>query len=317
MIIFIVVSIASGFFALSFYYLDKDRKYIKKEKFLERFSNEAFRISDSREKVFRKKTERGGAARILSVFMDVNHLEMLLVQSDIPLTVDRFIMISAGIAVLFLIPGLIVFRNFLLLGICFIIGLSLPFLYLIYRKKKREEKMVSEMSDAIDLMVRALRSGQSLDGALNEAGHSFPPPLGREIKTIQEEISLGVPFEIAMKNFSRRFPDLPEVRILTTAFIVQRETGGNLAEILNGLSETIRGRFKLKREVKALGAEGKMSSLILGSLPMIFAGTTYFLNPKYITVLFTHPLGKMMLLIALVLEAAGFIIMKTITRIEI
>jgi len=317
MILFIVISIASGFFALSFYYLNKDRKNIKKEKFLERFRTEDDSASNPGEKVFRKKTGSGGVARILSMFMDVTHLEMLLVQSDIPLTVDRLILIAAGIAVLFLIPGLVVFRNFLLLGICFIVGISCPFLYLIYRKKRREESMIKEMPDAIDLMVRALRSGQSLDGALNEAGHNFPPPLGQEIKTIQEEISLGVPFGVAMKNFSRRFPDLPEVRILTTAFVVQRETGGNLAEILDGLSKTIRERFKLKRQVRSLSAEGRMSSLILGSLPLIFATITYFLNPKYVTVLFSHPVGKMLLLIALVLEVAGFIIMKIITRIEV
>ncbi|MDY6852028.1 MAG: type II secretion system F family protein [Thermodesulfobacteriota bacterium] len=123
--------------------------------------------------------------------------------------------------------------------------------------------------------------------------------------------------ETALRNFEARFPNVADVKILCAAFIVQRETGGNLTMILEGLARAVRERFQLKRQVKALTAEGRITSLVLGVLPMAFAGITWILNPDYITILFSDPLGRRLLALAIALEIAGFTIMRLVSKIEV
>jgi tight adherence protein B len=193
----------------------------------------------------------------------------------------------------------------------------MPFVYLVRRRKKREEALVQQVPDALDMIVRALRVGQSVDGALKEVGRVFAPPIGIEIRTIYEEMAMGLPFEKALDNFERRFPHVTDVKILCTAFTIQRETGGNLTRILQGLSTTIRERFTLKRQVRTLTAEGRTSAKILGILPLVFGGIVWILNSDYIRQLFVHPAGRKMLLYAAVSAILGFIFMRLMTKIEV
>ena len=146
-------------------------------------------------------------------------------------------------------------------------GGGIPSLYLMNLRRKRETALVKQLPDAIDMIVRALRAGQSVDQSLVEVGRGMPEPVGEEIHTIYDEMAMGLPFETALRNFERRFARLADVKILCAAFIVQRETGGNLTKILGGLADTIRERFKLRMQVRALTAEGRTTTWVLGPDP--------------------------------------------------
>lgn len=303
-------------FGISFYYLIKDREALAKEKRLKRFdlvsSDRAPNAGEGQ-----KEPSRRGLERFLGGFLDLAALESLLISADVPLSLERLLTLCLGTGLVFVIPMVVILKSPLAVLLALAAGISLPFLYLIHRKKKREEALVEQLPDILDMIVRALKVGQSVDGALQEVSRSFPPPMGTEIKTIYDEMAVGLPFERAFRNFQKRFPRVPDVKILTTAFIIQRETGGNLTTILEGVSRTIRERFQLKRQIRVLTAEGRISALILGLLPVGFLAVTWVFNPKYIGLLFHDALGKKLLVAAILFECAGFAVMRIMSRIKV
>jgi tight adherence protein B len=244
-------------------------------------------------------------------------LESLVLAADVHVSLGRLLTLSLGIGILFIIPIMVILKNPFAVFAALAAGIALPFLYLVYRKKKREEALVEQLPDALDMIVRALKVGQSVDGALQEAARSFPSPIGPEIKTVYDEMAVGLPFEKAFRNFEKRFPRVPDVKILVTAFIIQRETGGNLTSVLDGVARTVRQRFQLKRQIRVLTAEGRTTALILGLLPVGFLVVAWIFNPNYIGLLFNHPLGKKLLLLAVLFEAAGFAVMRIMSRIKV
>ena len=313
-LILTIVFLIVFFLILSIYYMDIDRRAAKKEKFLKKLAygrgKSTYRTAAGYEKT-------GIMEKVLSNLIDIALIESLLVSADSSISVGRFLSISLGMGVFFILPPLLLMRNPFIMFLFLIFGALLPSFYYIYRKNKHEETLIKQLPEAIDMITRSLKAGQSLDRALHEVSLRMPAPIGTEISSIYDEITMGIPFETAIKNFENRYPKIADIKILCTTFIIQRETGGNLTKILGGLSKTIRNRFKLKMQVKALTAEGRITSLILGLLPVAVAGIIWFLNPKYISILFVHPLGKKILLVALFLEVIGFYIMKKISGIKI
>ncbi len=304
------------FFGISVYCLAKDREILEKERLLRQFDIEG-RDRESGDRLMRQERARGGLERFLGRFLDLAALESLLISADVPLSLERFLFLSLAAGVLFVLPMVAVLRSPLAAFPALAAGVALPFLYLLYRKRKQDEALVEQLPDALDMIVRALRVGQSVDGALQEAARSLPPPIGAEIRTIYDEMAVGLPFEKAFRNFERRFPRVPDVKILVTAFVIQRETGGNLTAVLDGVARTVRERFQFKRQIRVLTAEGRSSALILGLLPAGFLAVAWVFNPKYIGLLFHHPLGKKLLLLAVLLEAAGFAVMRLMSRIKV
>ncbi|MGD8387565.1 MAG: type II secretion system F family protein [Desulfobacteraceae bacterium] len=304
------------FFGISTYYLLKDRAALEKEKRLKELNAEG--SEDGRmEGSVRKEQTRSLVERLLGRFLDLAALESLLISADVPLSLERLLTLSLGMGVLFVIPILVILKNALAVLVALAAGIALPFAYVVYRKRKREEALVEQLPDTLDMIVRALKVGQSVDGALQEVARSFPPPIGTEIKTVYDEMAVGLPFEAAFRNFEKRFPRLPDVKILVTSFIIQRETGGNLTAVLEGVAHTVRERFQLKRQVRVLTAEGRSSAIVLGLLPAAFLIVAWIFNPKYIGLLFHDPLGRKLLLAAVLLEAAGFMIMRYMSRINV
>ena len=127
---------------------------------------------------------------------------------------------------------------------------------------------------------------------------------------------MGLSFEAAIRGFQRRFHRITDVRMLCAALLIQRETGGNLTTILDSIAHTIRQRFTFHRQVRALSAEGRLSAIILGVLPIVFCTITWLVRPEYVRMLFTHPTGKKAILLALVLEAVGFALMFRLARVK-
>lgn len=304
------------FFGISIFYLLKDREAVEKEHLLNQFVDKD-RNTVPDEGVIRHERLRGGLERLLGRFLDLAALESLVISANVPLSLERLLTISLGAGVLFIIPVVVILKSALAAFAALATGIIIPFVYLIYRKKKREEALVEQLPDALDTIVRSLKVGQSVDGALQEVARSFPPPMGTEIKTIYDEMAVGLSFDKAFRNFEERFPRLPDIKILVTAFIIQRETGGNLTTILEGVSRTVRERFQLKRQIRVLTAEGRTSALILGFLPAGFLAAAWIFNPKYIGLLFHNSLGKKLLLLAVLLEMAGFAVMRVMSRIKV
>lgn len=310
-IFFFVLFVCSGG-----YFLYKDRQATQKERLMRRVSTKRS-LKETRRIDLRRRRERSRTERMFSFLIDTPRLGDILAQSGVHLSLDSFLFLVSGTAALFALLAMIFFRSFLPFVAMLTAGFMIPILFLIYKKRKRDAAVVEQFPDVLDFMVRALRSGQSLDNALYNVSLNFSDPLGGEIRIVYEEIALGLAFAEALKNFEHRFPSLPEVRFLCTAFLIQKETGGNLTEILEGLSRTIRHRFKLVRQVKATSAEGRLSILFLGILPFAFGGLVYLLNPDYISRLFVDPVGQRLLFSALLLDLSGFLIMRIMTKIDV
>jgi len=299
---------------LGFHFLRTDQRTKRKEQLLARLMPEG--DQPLRDGMRQYIDDNGSLDKFFGRFVDLSPLRRLIGDTGSTMPAARFVALSllAGF-ILFILTGLFVHHLWSML-FAFAAGATAPFLYLLCRRKRREEALVEQLPDAIDMISRALRAGQSLDDALREVSRSFTSPIGDEIKRIHEETAMGLSFEAALRNFELRFSRVSDVKILCSAFVIQRETGGNLTKILDGLSHTIRERFRLRRQVQALTAEGRTSAAILGVLPLLFAGLTYLLRAEYISQLLVHPVGKQILLLAIALETLGFGIMLLLARVE-
>ena len=259
---------------------------------------------------------RSSKLKLFGGFVDLARLETLLTSADVAVAPERFLTLAVAFGLVCFLAAWAVTGNIVGAIIAMALGAWLPMLVLIVRRRRRDEALVRQMPDALDMIVRALRVGQSVDNALKEAGRNCPPPLGTEIRTIYEEVALGIPFATALRNFEARFVRLADVKLMTTAFIIQRETGGNLTQVLANLSDLIRERDTLKRQVAALTAEGRSSAMILGLLPVAVGAFFWIVKPAYIQPLFSHPMGRRMLVAAILMEITGFVVMRLMTRIE-
>ncbi len=313
-LILIIVFLIVFFLVLSIYYVNLDRRAAKKKNFLKKLGYERRKNSDRGAAGYNKT---GIMEKAMNRLIDMALIESLLISADSNISVGRFLSISLGMGIFFILPPLLFMRNPFIMFLFLISGALLPSVYYIYRKNRREMTLVKQLPEAIDMITRSLKAGQSLDRALHEVSRRLPAPIGTEVSSVYDEITMGISFETAIKNLEDRYPKISDIKILCTTFVVQRETGGNLTKILDGLSKTIRDRFKLKMQVKALTAEGRTTSLILGLLPVAFIGITWLLNPKYVSILFVHPVGKKILMGALFLEVLGFYIMKKISDIKV
>jgi tight adherence protein B len=191
-----------------------------------------------------------------------------------------------------------------------------PFLYVSYKKHQRLRKFLRQLPEALDLIARSLRAGHTFQVGLKMVGEEFADPMGTEFDKTLAEINFGAGVAEALKNLARRV-DCPDLHFFVVAILIQRETGGNLAEIAENIAQLIRKRFELQDRVRALAAEGKLSAIILFALPFFLALALSVMNPKYIGVLFTDPLGRGMLGVAAVIMFIGAIVIKKMIHIKV
>ncbi len=255
---------------------------------------------------------QGYLERLVSGF----NLGLLFEQADTALSVQRFLVISAifgvvggaACVVLRIHPGLA-----LLVGV----GVGfLPLFWILFRRKSRLKKFGKQLPDALELVARALRAGHSLAAGLNLVASEMTDPIAKEFGRVFEETNLGIPMEDALENMSTRIPNL-DLRFFATAVILQRQTGGDLAEILDKIGELVRERFKIWGQVQALTGEGRLSGIVLLALPPVLFVAVYRLNPEYIMVLFTDPMGKKMLAGGLVMQLLGALAIRQIINIRV
>lgn len=254
--------------------------------------------------------------RLLLRFRWTERANRLLEQADAKYPLGVYILFSV---VLFLI-GLLGsgrFSSFYLIRV-FVgaILAAIPFWGLRLKKKKRMEKFQKQLPDALDLVARGLKAGHALTGGLKLVAEEMVDPIGTEFDRTLDEINFGVGVPEALKGLSNRV-DCPDLKFFVISVIIQRETGGNLAEILEKIAYLIRERFKLFGRVRVLTAQGRLSALVLIVLPFVVAFGMSFLNPRYIHILSTDPLGKILVIFALILMIFGALVMRRMVAIKV
>lgn len=192
----------------------------------------------------------------------------------------------------------------------------LPILYLAWRRKKRINRLVLQLPDVFELLSQALRAGHSLASSVQVVADELPEPAGTEFGRVFHEQNLGLRIEDALANFAERM-DVLDVRLFVTAVLIQRQTGGDLAEVLDKISTLIRDRIKLQGTVKALTAEGRLSGGVLLALPFVVFAAMLKVNYEYAELLWSHPTGQMMSMFAIVSMIMGWVMIKKIVNIKI
>lgn len=196
------------------------------------------------------------------------------------------------------------------------LGAWLPLLLLRRAARRRAAALERQLPDALDLVGRALRAGHAFGGALRLAADEFPAPLGPELRTVVEEVNLGLDLDAALGALARRF-ELADLTFFVVSVAIQRDTGGNLAEIVSTIARLVRERFKLHGKVRVLSAEGRLSAGILLALPFLVALAIFALNRDYLGLLAEHPLGRAMAALALAMMAVGVAIIRKMVAIKV
>jgi tight adherence protein B len=245
----------------------------------------------------------------------VEPLKVMLESSGVKLNLGSFILLSACMGAAGYLLG-IFFTRMLLVGLLFGgVLVSLPYLYVRRARNSRTYKFEEQFPEAIDLMARALRAGHALPTGLSMVADEMPAPVGTEFRILYDEQNFGLNLSDALRNFAARIPVL-DAKFFVTAVLTQRESGGNLAEVLDNLSTVIRDRFKVKRQIRVISAHGRITGTVLACLPPALAAATLLLNRDYLGTLTGDPLGRQMITAAIGLQIVGTLIMRKIINIE-
>jgi tight adherence protein B len=193
---------------------------------------------------------------------------------------------------------------------------ALPMGWVLFRRRRRLKAFGAQLPDALEMMARTLRAGQSLGFGFNMVANEMPAPINREFGRVFEEQNLGIPLDDSLQGICERVPNL-DLKFFATAVVLQRQTGGDLAEILDKIGTLIRDRFRIWGQVQALTGEGRLSGIILLALPFLLFIAVYNFNRDYVMLLFSDPMGKKMLAVAVVMQIVGALVIKKIVNIKV
>lgn len=243
-------------------------------------------------------------------------IDVLLSQAHVSWSPQTYLMITLGAAAGVGGFALLITRSLLVAFLAAGAGALVPYLYLARRRKQRLTTFEAHLPDAVDLLTRAIRAGHPLSSGVKMVAEEAHPVVAREFRQVFEEQRFGLPFDDALLGLVDRNQSM-DVRILVTAVLVQREVGGNLAEILDNLSETMRARFKIRRQLRVYTAQGRLSGYILGALPIVVALIILLINPDYMRLLISETIGHFMIAGAVTLQILGYLWIRKIVNIEI
>jgi tight adherence protein B len=256
-------------------------------------------------------------ARLLAALNADRGLQELIEQAGLPWAPGQVVIAS-------LAAGLLAFNAvwYLMLpfrDLAFVAGpaaMALPVVFLRWKRKRRIHAFEAQFPDSLQFIARAMRAGHAFSVSLEMLHQEFPDPLGGEFRRAFEEQNLGLPMDVALEKLAKRIP-LMDTQFFIAAVVLQKRTGGNLAEILDNLSKLIRERFKLRGEIRTISAQGRMSSMVLTGIPVVVATMLYFVNRPHMLFFVEHEWGRLMAMIALGFVVAGFLIMSKIVKIEV
>ena len=244
------------------------------------------------------------------------HLKRLLDQADLHITPSRLVMFSGMAGLLAALATSVVSISILLIVVSGFAAASIPFVHVWWMRKKRFDSFLEHLPDALDLMSRGLSAGHGFAEAMHMVSTEMPEPIATEFRKTYEEQNLGLSLKLALENLVDRIP-LLDLRMCITAVLIQRETGGNLAEILEKVAYTIRERFRIMGDLKTLTTSSRMSAWLLCALPIGVTLVITGMNPDYMAILWKDYRGHYLIATALFLQVTGMLIVRKILRIKI
>lgn len=250
----------------------------------------------------------------------ITNMQLLLAQSDINLRAGNLLLIclltavSCGV-IAFVAGGSSQWAP-MVAWVALLLGGILPYSYISYRRTKRFQRFEELFPEAIDTLARAVRAGHAFTVALEMIANEVSDPIASEFRKLFEEQKFGLPVRDALMNLTERVP-LVDVKFFVTAVMLQRETGGNLAEILDNLSYVIRERFKIMRQVRVYTAQGRLTMMLLMGLPPIIVVTMLMMNPSFIRPLFADPIGHVLVVAGITLQTLGYFVIRKIIQIQV
>jgi tight adherence protein B len=254
-------------------------------------------------------------APVVRIVPRLSDLALLLEQARSKWSIGTFLILTGGMA---LAGGTLV----ALLGLGLLISLAgaamgalLPYLSLVRKRAKRLAEFEESFPEAIDLLSRSVRAGHAFQTGLREVAEELKDPIAEEFRQVFEEQKFGLPLQESLLGLADR-ADLVDVRMFVTSVLVQKETGGNLAENMDNLAHVIRERFRFKRQIKVHTAHGRMTGAVLAATPIVMLFLLYMISPEYMGTMFTETLGRWMLAIAAVFQLFGFLVIRRMTNIE-
>src|ERR1700676_5043792 len=246
----------------------------------------------------------------------VIEIQKMLAQGGLTMRAGNFLGFSALAGLLAAVGGYGLSKRVEIAWGAFLVGFLLPYSYASYRRNKRFEKFEELFPEAIDTLARAVRAGHAFTTAIEMITAEVAEPVSSEFRQLYEEQKFGMPVRDALINLTERMP-LVDVKFFVTAVMLQRETGGNLAEILDNLSYVIRERFKIMRQVRVYTAQGRLTMLLLMGLPPVIVITMLLTSPAFIHPLFADPIAPTLLVAGIVLQTIGYFVIRKIIRIQV
>lgn len=245
-----------------------------------------------------------------------NSIRMKLTNANILMKAEEYLSICLILFVVSGLLGALLFKNFLMVLFMAVIGWVAPLFILNRNINKRLKKINSQLGDTIAILSNSLKAGHSFFQAVDSVSRELTGPMADEFAKLQKEISLGVNTEIALENMVNRVGS-DDLELMVTAVLIQRQIGGNLAEVLDNISETIRQRIRAKGEIRTLTAQGRMSGWIISLLPFFLAIAISIISPQQMETLISSPIGIIMIIIALIMEFMGIVFVRKIINIEV
>lgn len=275
------------------------------------------RKEDESTNILRKSAVERDKQSLLQMFTpNFPSLQKLFLQADCNITPSTLFGIGLLLALVGTTATWLAGLAWYLAPIAGIVMFLIPSVWLLNKRRVRLKKFSSQLSDALELVARALRAGHSLAAGMHVVAQEMPSPIAEEFSRVYEEQNLGIPLDDALKSMCERVPNL-DLRFFVTSVLIQRMTGGDLAEILDKIGYVIRERYRILGQVQALTAEGRLSGVILIALPFALFILMLYIKPDYVEKLWTHPLGIQMSVGALVLQLLGAVVIKKIVSIKV
>ena len=262
---------------------------------------------------YSREDARGFADALFENFFDINRF---LSQADMTMSASQFLALIVASAAAGGFAWILSPLPIALSPLAAIVFSTIPFLFVFIKRKRRLGKFASQLPDALELISRALRAGHSLASGFNLVGGEMAEPISVEFARCFEQQNLGIPLDEALDSMTQRVPNL-DLRFFSTAVILQRQTGGDLADILDKIGHLVRERFKICGQIQALTGEGRLSGIVLLSLPPVLFVVMYRLNAVYVKVLFSDPVGQQLLGGAIFLQLIGALVIKKIITIKV
>ena len=245
-----------------------------------------------------------------------SHLSRLIEQAGVNTTPSALLLASLICAAVAALAAYVFLRIPLAQFVCVPLGASLPMLWLLHRRSRRLRAFEEQFPDALDLISRSLRAGHAFQAAIGMAADELTAPAAPEFRKVFDQQNFGLPLRDALNALAQRVP-LLDVKFFVTAVAIQRDTGGNLAEILDNLAHVVRERFKIQRQVRVHTAHGRITGFVLLALPAFLAVALSIINREHMRPLFEEPMGRTLILVTIVMQLIGFVWIRKVIKIEV